>query len=183
MSERIQKTDIFPIGNHAATLAFREFFPRNPTEAGHTGLKKELDILNKHYPATMQYVGLVKYAYESLASMRTANLVIVGMNYFHSAARIEAQTKRQYLPAISDDQMMKYVIDSKIINLDENSSPTSVNTDAVESDFRAKELNITRNLEKFNSMGYGYLLRTGSALMKDFLINAPLIDVNSQKTT
>jgi len=182
--EREQKySKIFPLSNYASETAYENLFSLSTTsisirhEKLKTGLSKELDIMGKHYPKTLEYLFFMESCKEKFIPNTNNTIFKVAMLYMHHASRIESQTKKTSLPVITEAQLIKYIPQSSIFEYDlERKEFTDMHTAPVVERFYNQENTVNTFLNKrlrndTNLDGF----KLGSALMWDFLKTAPTI--------
>lgn len=166
--EMLQHTaPIFPIGNDSSRRAFDNFFPLYQSE---TYVNDEKEIMRKHYENTYLFLSLVSVSKQNIGVMQ-------GMFYLHNAARLEAQTRRAFLPQITDNQLVSFFNQASHIELTFSPPRISrIDYENIEADFKSKELamNSTINRRLSGSPFHNGVL-SGCALMWDFLKMAPTL--------
>ena len=108
-NERLQNVPkLFPLSNYASRTVVENYFPTHNQKDGSPLFSKELTIMKKHYEPTQQMMMFLSEIM-STTSHLNRNALLIGMTFLHSAARIEAQTKRSILPLITPTQLVDYL--------------------------------------------------------------------------
>jgi len=172
---------IFPIGSYSSETAFRNFFPRKESrtdeEQAQHAFIKEMEIIHKYYETTFKCSALMSEVTAKAHPSLRVNLIRIGMNFMHHAARIEAKTKKMQLPHVSEDQLIKYLANPELFDMDISTRKvTKVYYEPILDRFHAQEQGLHHVMSRELGHESSYeSFDVGCAQMWDFLKTAPTL--------